>query len=264
MFSSIFTKTLYTKRWFLLSWTIGIAALVIFTMLFYPTLSQSFGESLKDVPDSMRALIGDAAAYSTIAGFTDLQIFSQLVFMTLILGVILFTGLLAGAEGDGTLQTLLSQPVRRTSVYFQQLAAGMVLLGLVCLVGVFGGVLIGALIISEPINVGRVLIGTLAVWLVTLVFSVLGFALGAATGRRGLAGGIAGGFAFTSFLVSTLAVSVKGLQTADKLSPFHYFNKPGIMQFGPQWRDFIILGAVVLVMIILAVIAFQRRDIYQR
>ncbi len=263
MFKSVFSKTIYTKRWMLISWTVGIAALVAFTMVFYPTLSKSFADSLKDAPDSLRAFVGDSSAYATVGGYTDVQIFSQLVFMTLIMGIILFTGVLAGEEGDGTLQTVLIQPIKRGNVYIQKLLAASTLLALTCLGGIFGGVTIGVLFIGEHIDYGRLLIGALAVFLVTMVFSVLGFALGAITGKRGLSGGIAGVFAFTAFLVSTLAVSVKSLQTVDKLSPFHYFNKPGIMQYGPHWRDFYILGAVVIIMAVVAIIFFKRRDIYQ-
>ena len=190
MFKNTFLKTLYTKRGMIIAWTIGIAVLVVFTMVFYPTLSKSFGESLKDVPESLKSFLGDSAAYSTVSGYVDLQIFSQMVFMTIILGVILFSGLLAGDEGEGTLQTLLGQPVNRLRVYFEKLAAAILLLGLASLGGIFGGVIIGVLIIGEPINIGRLLAGTLAVWLVTLIFSILAYALGAITGKRGFSGGL--------------------------------------------------------------------------
>lgn len=264
MFKTTFLKTLYTKRLMIITWTIGIAALVVFTMIFYPSLSKSFAESLQEVPESLQAFIGSASAYRTIGGYTDVQIISQMVFMTIILGVILFSGLLAGEEGEGTLQTLLAQPVNRTKIYFEKLAAAVLLLGIACLGGIFGGVGIGVLIIGESINVGRLLIATLAVWLVTLIFSVLAYALGAITGKRGFSGGLAGALAFVSLLISSLAVSVKGLRFADKFSPFHYFNKPGIMQFGPRWGDILILTLITLVLAGAATFFFKKRDIYQK
>jgi ABC-2 type transport system permease protein len=263
MLKTTFVKTIYTKRWLIIGWTAGIAALVIFTMVFYPTLSKSFGESLKNVPDSLKAFVGDSSAYSTIAGYTDLQIFSQLVFMTIILGVILFTGLLAGEENEGTLQTLLVQPITRGRAYVEKLLAGMVLLGIACL-GLMGGVVLGVVIIGEHLGMERLLLATLALWLVTLVFSMFGFALGAITGKRGLAGGLAGALAFTSLLVSSLAASVSALKTADKLSPFHYFNKPGILQYGVRWNNLIILALLSAVMAIIGFVLFKRRDVYPK
>src|SRR3990167_759374 len=142
MIKNTITKTLYIKRWMLLSWCLGIVALVVFTMVFYPTMSKTLGQSLKDVPDSLKSFVGDSATYSTIAGYADLQVFAQLVTMTLIFGVILFTGLIAGEESDGTLQTLLVQPVTRTRVYFEKLLSAMVLLAVLC-VSISAGVLIG-------------------------------------------------------------------------------------------------------------------------
>lgn len=262
MLSNIFAKTIYTKRWVLLSWSLGIAALVIFTMIFYPTLSKSFGESLKDVPDSLKSFVGDAATYSTIAGYTDLQIFAQLHFMTIIFGAILFSGVLAGEENEGTLQTLLSQPVRRSRIYIEKLGGAMVLLAGTCL-GIFVGVLGGLLLVDEHLDIRRLAAGVLATWLISMVFSAVAFSLGAITGKRGLAGGLAGALAFTTYLISTLATSVSSLRFADKFSPFHYFNKPGIMQYGPRWSDLVVLALISTVVLAVGFIIFNKRDVYQ-
>lgn len=263
MLKSLLLKTLFTKRWMILTWTLGIFGLVVFTMIFYPTLSKSFGESLKDIPDSLKAFIGDASAYTTIAGYTDLQVFSQLTFMTIILAVILGSALVAGEEGDGTLQTLLVQPITRGKVYLGKLKALVVLIAVACL-GILIGVVVGALIIGERIGLERLLLATLAAGLLSSVFGILSFSLGAITGRRGLSGGFAGATAFTSLLISSLAESVQALRIVDNLSPFHYFNKPGILQYGAQWSDLTVLALICLVLSLAGYMIFARRDVYQR
>ena len=263
MLKNVLTKTIYMKRWMTLAWSVGLGALVVFTIIFFPTLSKSFSEALTNVPDSLKTFIGDSSAYKTIAGYTDVQIISQYALMTLIFGIVVFTGILAGEENDGTLQTLLVQPVRRSRVYFDKLIASSILLGLVC-VGIAAGTLIGVALIGEHIGLVRLIIATLALWLITMVFSVLGYALGAATGKRGLAGGLAGVLAFVSLLVTSLASSVKVLGTLDKFSPFHYFNNPGILRFGPRWGDLAILALVTIAMVFIGAFFFKRRDIYQR
>lgn len=262
MLNNILLKTIFTKRWMLISWCIGIIALVVFTMVFYPTFSKSFGESLKDVPESLKPFLGDAATYSTIAGYTDLQVIAQLNFMTIIFGIILFTGILAGEENEGTLQSLLAQPVRRSRVYFEKFAASVVLLVGTCL-SILVGVVIGLLFINESLRVDRLFIATLAIILISLVFSTIAYAIGAATGKRGLSGGLAGVLAFTSLLVSSLAASASSLKFVDKFSPFHYFNKPGILQFGPNWEHMVVLGAIVVVALVIGSVLFVKRDIYQ-
>lgn len=263
MFSNTFLKTIHTKRWMLMGWSLGIMALVVFTMAFYPSLSKSFGQSLNEMPDSLKAFIGDSSTYSTITGYTDLQIYSQLVTMTLIFGIILFTALMAGEESEGTLQTLLVQPIKRSRIYFEKFASAVILLGASCL-SITLGVAIGLVIIGEQIGLVRLLEATFATFLISLVFSSIGFSLGAITGKRGLAGGLAGALAFASLLVTSLAVSVKSLKTIDKFSPFHYFNRPGILQYGPRWSDLAILAGIVVATVLIGSIIFTRRDVYQR
>lgn len=260
MLKNTFTKTLFTKRWMLLFWSAGLLLLTVFTMLFFPTFKE-VGQSFKDVPESLKSFLGDATAYSSIQGFTDLQVVGQYVFMTLILGVILFTGVLAGEEGSGTLQSLLVQPVSRGRVYIEKLLAAMVILAVVC-VAVAVGILVGAVLVGEWIPLDRLLLAAFAMWLITLVFSSFGFALGAILGRRGIAGGIAGVLAFVSLLISTLAESVKSLKVADQLSPFHYFNRPGILANGIEASDMVVLALIAIVPLIVAYFVFVRRDIY--
>lgn len=262
MLNNTFLKTLYTKRWMTLAWALGLLLLTVFTMTFFPTF-KDIGKSFNDVPDSLRGFLGDSSSYTSIAGFTDLQIISQYVFMTLILGVILFTGLLAGEESSGVLQSLLVQPIKRGRVYLEKLFGGIVILIIVCL-SISIGALVGALIVGETLYIPSLLEATLAMLLLTLTFSALAYALGAATGKRGLAGGIAGVLAFVSLLVSTLAESVDSLKAVDKFLPFHYFNKPGILQYGVQWADLLVLAVVSVVIFGVGYVLFQKRDIYQR
>lgn len=263
MINNTLTQTIYSKRWSMISWFIGMAALVVVTMIFYPTLRSSFGEALKNVPDSLKAFIGNSTTYSTIAGYTDLQVFFQFSYIIMIYGVILFTGVLAGEENDGTLQTLLAQPISRSRIYLEKLAAAATLLAAVC-ASLAVGVWISLPLIHQHIGTERLLISVLAEFLIALVFSSLGYAIGAATGKRGLAGAITGVIAFTSLLITSLGASVKSLKTVDRFSPFHYFDKPGILLYGPHWHDLAVLAGLSLVILVAGYLRFVRRDIYLR
>lgn len=260
MLSSIWKKTIYEKRWNLLAWQVGIFAMTLFIMALFPTLKEAFGQSLANVPDSLKSVLGDASTYQRINGFIDIQVMFQMVFMTVIYGVILFTGVLAGDEGEGTLQTLLAHPVSRKRIYFEKLLGSTILLGLVS-AAVFFGVWLGALMVGESVDVLRLALAVKGLFLVSFVFSVMGFALGAITGRRGLAGAVAGAVAFFSYLVTNLAPSVKSLETLNKFSPYEYFNKPSILDTGVQVGDWLILAITTAVFIVLGFVLFVRRDI---
>ena len=262
MFNSMFKQTLYTKRWMTISWSAGIAFMTGFTMVFFPTFKK-VGQSFQDVPDSLKSFLGDASAYSSIEGYTDLQIFSQLPFMLIIMAIVMFTGLIAGDESSGVLQSLLAQPVKRSKVFFEKLFAGITIMGVACF-SMLVGVIIGMLIVGEQMSVDRMLLATLASLLISLVFGVMGFALGAISGKRGFAGGVAGVLAFASMLISSLAEGVKSLRFADKFSPFHYFNKPGIMQNGINWSHVAILTMIIIVLVVVSWFRFIKRDVYQQ
>ncbi len=263
MFRSIWLKTVYEKRWGLLAWSLGIFAMTFFVMLLFPTLRDTFGQALNDVPESIKGILGDAQTYQRINGFIDIQVLFQMVFMTVIYGVILFTGVLAGDENDGTLQTLLAHPVSRRKVYFEKLSGATVLLGLVSL-AVFVGVWFGSLAVGESVNLFRLLLAILMMFLVSFVFSIIGFALGAITGKRGLSGAIAGALAFVSYLITNLAPTVKSLKGVNRFSPYEYFNKPSILDNGIQFSDLAVLLLISVVCIVAGYVVFTRRDIAQK
>lgn len=260
MLRTIFTKTLYERRWMMLWWSVAGAALVVFIVLMFPTFKDALGESLTDVPESLKNLIGDTSAYSNLPGYLDLQVFEQMVFLGIIAGAILCTGLIAGEENDGKLQTLLAMPVSRTRVYLEKLAASVVIIGVITSSLAIGSY-VGALIIDEPLDLGKLLVATLGAWLVSMALSLLGYAIGAGTGKRGLAGTITGLTAFLAFLIPALAEGVKALRPLEKFSPFYYFDNP--VSVGPSGSDLAILLGACVVIALVGYLGFVRRDVYQ-
>lgn len=235
----------------------------LFIVLLFPTFRDSFGASLQNVPDSLKSVLGEAADYQRIEGFMELQVFLQMIFLTFIYGIILFSGLIAGEESEGTLQSLLVQPVSRTKVYLHKLAAGAVLLGIVSL-ALFAGSWLGAATIGESISPIGLLQATFMQWLVSLVLSLVAYCLSAIMGRRGLAGALAGVYAFVSYLLFSLASTATFLKSASKFSPFSYYSNPRILDNGLDVQNVAILSTVCLVLITIGWVCFRRRDIYQR
>lgn len=263
MLSSITLKTIYEKRWGLLVWYFGLFATTVLIMLLFPTLRDTFGKALNDVPESIRGILGDATTYQRIEGFIDIQVMAQMVFMTIIYGIILLTGVLAGDENEGTLQTLLSHPVSRRRVYVEKFA-GASLLVFIATSSVFTGTWLGAVVVGESVDLVRLGLATVMLFLVTMAFSVMGFAIGAITGKRGIAGAIAGSLAFVSYLITNLAPSVSALKTINKFSPYEYFNKPSILYSGVQIGDAIVLLSISVVCVVAGYVVFVKRNIPQK
>ena len=247
----------------MLWWSLAMVVTTVLIVVLFPTFKDSFGQSLQNVPESMKSILGEAADYQKIEGFIELQVLMQMVFFTIIYAVILGTGLIAGEENQGTLETLLTNPVNRTRVYFEKFAASAVILAVVSF-SMFFAIWLGAEMIGESINLWRLFQATFMMWLLTMVFDVLGFALGAITGRRGVSGGVAGAYAFAAYLVTSLAAAVTVLKTINHVSPFKYFNNPRILLNGLQADNVMVLTATCVVMLVIGWAVFNKRDVFQR
>lgn len=260
MMLNVFTKTLYEKRWSTFGWVIGILSLTTMTTMFFPTFKKAFGESLNDIPESMKAFFGDASTYQTLGGYVEVQVIAQMVFLTIIMAVIFGSGFIAGDEGNGTLQSLLAQPIERTKVYCQKYIA---LTGITLLATsfVFVAVYASGVIIAESMDWWRLAEATFGMWVITLVFGTMAYSIGAVTGKRALAGSLAGLLAFVSYLITSLAVTVQSLDIPNKFSPFYYFNSPSIIKYGIDWGNVAVLALVIISFLLIGLVWFKRRDL---
>lgn len=265
MLSNIFEKTIYERRLSTLIWFIAIAVFSILVVVLFPTFRDSFGEALTNVPESMKSMLGQASDYQSINGYIDIQVVNQMVFLTLIMGIILGTSLLASEESDGTLQTLLTQPISRTKVYIQKFLALIVITFDVCM-GVIVGVLAGAMFIGElnNINFTNLVLASIMIWLITLLFGALSFCIGAIAGKKSLAGILVGALAFITYMLTALSGTAEVLKTANNLSPFKYFNTPSVMKQGIETGNLMFFIISIIILALIGWIIFKSRDVYQK
>ena len=265
MFANIFTKTVYEKRWTLLIWSIGVVGMSVLMMAFYHSFSGGgFDSVLSSVPKAFKGIVGNLASLKTVPGYVSQEVFALRVpLLTLIMGIMLFSGLLAGDEGDGTLQTLLAQPVSRFKLFAQKFLAGLVISAVICASAIVG-VLIGLLLIHEHMSFVRLVQSVVGLWLLTVLFGTVGFAVGAITGKKGLAGSAAGLLAFATYLITSFVNNVSWLAPVEKFSPFHYYNNPSIAEYGLQGSNVLIMVGAIVILLIISTVVFLKRDIYQK
>lgn len=262
MFKNVFTKSLYSLRWQLLGWTVGVMAIAFITMILYPSFSQAGIENVvNSVPDSLKSLVGDVADFKTIPGYIGQQIFGpNLYIIALIMAILVFLGTSAGEESDGRLQTLLSFPLSRTQVYFQKLfAAGLVITVVSC--SVFVALLVALLALGEPVYYGRIWQSVFDFVLLNLAYGSITYAAAMFTGSKGWSVLLASGYAVASFFISSLAPAVDKLQTVEKLSLLHYYNNPQIMTHGLHVKHVLVLVFVTVLLAFVGWLGFIRRDV---
>lgn len=262
MFKNIFSRSLYGLRWQLLGWAAAVFAIVLLTMAVYNALSQQGIEQIVgQTPDSLKSLIGTTADYTTIPGYIGQQIFGpNLVIFTIIMSVMLFLGVSSGKEDRGLTQTVLTLPVSRSNLYFQQWLSVVLITGLVCL-AILPGLGLGLLIVGHTADWSRIALSTFDCWLMNLAYGLVGYCLAMATGKRGLSIAMAAGYATVSFIVTTLSPAVDWLRWPNKLSVFHYYNNPQIMTHGLNWLHVEVLLTAIIVLTLVGWFGFRLRDI---
>ena len=238
-------------------WFMGLMAMTIFTLSFFPSFKNgSLGQAFNNLSPALQKIAGTADSFTTIGGYIDQQLFAlRIPLLATILTIAIFSSLTAGEERRGLLETQLSLPLSRTKILFQKLLAGIFILVL-AMAGVLIGVIIILLILNEYYSLTTVLKEILGALLVSLGFGLIAFMLGSGFGKKGLAIGLSSAFAFFSYLVSSLVVSVPALQGVERASLFHYQNPP-VLTVG----NGLVLGGVAVVVAAASFILFLRRDI---
>jgi ABC-2 type transport system permease protein len=229
---------LWQRRWSLMWWGVGVAALVSIDMLVYRSIKADAAQ-LNDVynslPTAVRNLFSDTGNLTSPIGYLTGRVYYLLLPVLLsIFSIGQGANLIGREEQQGTLELLLARPVSRTKLLLSKLAAGalgMLWLGIVALV-----------------------IGLLC--MVAFLFTALG------RPARSAALGIASLFAFGGYIAASLESSVHWLRWPSKLLPYHYYQPSDILKGLPnqKWN---LIGFLVA-LIVLAVgswLGFRKRDI---
>jgi len=265
MLSSVFTKTLRDRRRGFLYWALGIVAFIAMEAAVYPTVRDDpdFKKLGENYPEAIKGFFGFGGQFDIAsgAGFLGIEVFSMIVPLILIFCTVAAgAGAIAGEEERGTLDLLLSLPVSRTRCLLEKLAALFVetlALGLV----LWTTLVIAVSLAKMHISVGELLAATLLATALALGFGTIALAVGAASGRHGLAIGIPAVLAVASYVVNSLAPLVGWLEHLQWASPFYYYAHSDPLRTGLDGSDLLVLLAIPLVVAVLAPIAFARRDL---
>ncbi len=265
MLRDVFRKSLWEQRRALLWWAIGIVLFIAITIAFYPSLKDSATELqdyLDQIPESLRNLfIGTETDITSPIGYLNSQVFAgngAIVFLVFAIGA--GARAIAGEEEKGTLELLLATPVTRRTVVLQKfwaIATGLAALAAVLYVGLIAtGRPVGLTV--SPVDL---LAATLHQYVFALGFGAIALAVGCLRGRKGLAIGLTTSVAVVAFLLNGLAPLADATAWMKVLSPFYYANGSVPLRNGVAPDHLAALLAIVVVAVVGAVWAFERRDL---
>jgi ABC-2 type transport system permease protein len=255
--------TIWTNRRAWLWWAVGVVALTVVTLLFYPSVRDTpeYDDMLADMPDAMRGLIGGEGDITSPSGYLNSQLFGFMIPLVFLLyAAMLGAGTLAGEEERDTLDLLLATPVSRRRVVLEKaLGAGAVV---VALAAVFWLALwSSARLVDMEIGAEALLAACAGTALLALVFGGLALMLGAITGRRAHSLGITAAVALVSFILNGLGSTLDAVEPFRPASPFYHAlgTEPLTDGFAPAHLA-LLLGLGVLFAGV-AAWAFDRRDV---
>ena len=169
---------------------------------------------------------------------------------------------LAGEEERNTMGLLLANPIRRSTVIYQKTVA-MVLYAFVVGFATFAGVAVGSLLGNLGMSIGNIGATCLLVTLLGLVYGGIALALSAATGRTRVSIFGTTGLALIAFVANGLLPFNESLSGLAKWQPFYYYLSSDPLVNGMNWGHGAIVTGLVVILVALAVVLFERRDLRQ-
>ena len=264
LLNSVFLKTLRDQRRTFLWWSAGLSAINILTILLYPSLADvpEFDKLMETMPEAIsRLFLGDVVSLTSPEGYLNSQLFIvALPVIFLIFTIGRGSGAIAGEEERGTLDLLLSLPIRRSQVVLEKfvaMVAATMALGLVSWLSMAAA----ALAVDMEIDFVRLGEATLSCTLLGLAFGAMALALGCAKGSRGLCLGVTSALAIAAYFVNALAPIAESLEPAQKLSPFYLYIGADPLTSGLNFVHAGVLTGLTTAFLAIGVVLFGRRDL---
>lgn len=265
MLGSVLWKTVRDQRRSLVWWGLGLVATTAMYAAFYPSIvdnAATLTEYMESLPEAFReAFLGADADFVSPGGYLNTELFGFFgPLLLLVFAIGAGARATAGEEERGSLDLLLSTPVSRRRVIADKALAmtiGAVLLSAVLWIAI---ALLGPPFDLTP-GLGNVGAAVTMQLLLALAFGMLALAVGARSGRRSLAIGVTSGLAGASYVLDVLAPSVDEIAWLQKLSPFYYYDHNVPVKNGIEIVDAGLLLAIAVVAFVVALIAFERRDL---
>lgn len=263
---NVFLNEMKAHRKSLILWSIGILFLIASGMSKYAGLSssgQSMNDLMAEMPQSLQAIMGTGALdLSTAIGYYGV-LFLYLVLMATIHAAMLGAHIISKEERDKTVEFLFAKPISRSQIITAKLMAALVNIMMINAVGWASSILIvGSYSKGESVS-GDIAITMMGMFIVQLLFLVIGTAIAAISRRPKKAASLSTGILLIAFFLS-IAIDLNDKLTNLKyLTPFKYYEAKNVM-YGEGLDGIFILLSLVMVTILTigTYVCYRKRDLY--
>ena len=255
---------LRARRWAMVGWGLGLAIFAGYIIILFEDFAEQLsGFNIEDI--AIYELLGDFGDFSTFAGFVSAEVLVFLPVLLAVYAIVNGTGTLAGEEDSGRLEPIIALPLPRWKlVVTKWLALAVttaVIVTIVALSTVAAYYALPDTVITSPVEAADLAIATLATWPLIMLFGALGLFLGAFFPTRRSAMVAATLVLVVSYFGNNLAGLIPLFEDIKFLFPFKYYNGRDTMLNGVNGQDTLIMLMVSGAFLLLAVVAFQKRNI---
>ncbi|MGB3023471.1 MAG: ABC transporter permease subunit [Candidatus Saccharimonadales bacterium] len=257
---SIFSRTLYDKRWFMLGWSFALSAMAVLMIAMYPSLHEGMKSIAASMPPQLQGLVGDISLFGQLDTYLSSQLYDiRIPLFLMIMALVLALGLTANSEERGELRTLLSTATSRTSLYLQTCAAAIVIFA-VTISSTIAVTVVAVPMIGESIETVLVFkLAGLSLLFALMMFAIV-YSIGMGTGSRAMVMTIGVGLIVTSIILEA-GRTVDWLDMAQKISLLHYYDAGKLLVDGLNLKHIAVQVALLIVLPVIGWLRFRSRDV---
>jgi len=244
-------------------WTIGIVALALVTVAFWPSIqsSNALSEFEQSVSPDLLAAFG-AQNLSTAAGYLDGQLYALMLPLLLSgLAIAAASALTSGDEDGGRLEFLHALPVSRQAVWVWRFVSVLIVLAIVTAVTIAVVVGTRGAFSLEEVSARRLIEATLACALLGAFHGAVAYAVGGLGGSRAVALSVSILVLLAGYVVNFLFPLSDSLADLRRISPWYWAIGEQPVSDGVDGRRLALLGGVLLAIVVLGTVGIGRRDV---
>jgi ABC-2 type transport system permease protein len=266
---AVFRANLWFHRYTALAWIICVGLLAFLVGALYRSAGgPDYLKLINEMPDALKASMGlDPNMPLSAGGGLSMNIWLNTQFLSYgaitfaIYAVIHGSAAIAREAEKGTLDLVLSQPIRRSQFVISRGMVFVISSAILALATALT-LIAGLAVIGETTDIPRLLLTIFQAWLVALAVAGYSFAFSCLFLSTAKAGAAAGLLTTVFYAIDIVARTVASVSWLGNLSLFHFYEPQHVLDTGGlSWVGIVVCGGVTIGAMAAAAVIFQRRDI---
>lgn len=261
---NIFLREMKSNRTSLILWCIGVLFMVATGMMKFTSLAStgtSLNEFIADMPKSLQAIMGNNSLdLSNAIGYYGV-LYLYLVVMAGIHATMLGANIISKEERDKTVEFLLVKPISRSRMITSKLLAAVLNLVIFNMITFVSSIVMVQKYAEGEAVVGDISIMMVGMFILQLIFLVIGTAIAAIYKNAQKAVSVSTGILLITFILSIAINMNNKLEILKYFTPFKYFEASKLMNGGFESVYIILSLILILASTISTYIFYEKRDL---